>query len=171
MWASSDIKLSLKCKLYNALVMTIVLYNGECWTLKAQDLKRLEGFHFRCLRKITRMHRCPGMENLEVDRASKIEVFKIAKLPTIEAMLREKRLRWFGHLTREKDDDPAKRTMQKEKENRSKWFRSLEQDLKIKGMSVQAAEINALDKPGWRKFSKSVFAGRIIPISRRCPSE
>ena len=49
-WANTWIPLLLKSRLYKALVMTIALYNGECWLLKEQDIKTLEGFHFRFLK-------------------------------------------------------------------------------------------------------------------------
>jgi hypothetical protein len=165
-WSSPDISVYLKCRLYQALVMTIVLYNGECWTMKKQDLARLEGFHFRCLRRITRTHRCPGMGKSVIDRATKKEVFKTAKLPGIEEMLREKRLRWFGHLTREKDGDPAKETLKQEQTNNSKWFKVLQQDFKWKGISVQEAEEKATDKLLWRKLSSSVYIGARSSRSR-----
>ena len=38
-WAAKNIPLKLKCNLYKALVMTILLYNGECCTVNARDLK------------------------------------------------------------------------------------------------------------------------------------
>ena len=86
-WASRDVSLGLKCQLYKALVMTIVLYNSECWTLKKSDLQKLEGFHFRCLRRITRNKRRPETEEMEIDRASKKDVFGAAKVPIIEEMI------------------------------------------------------------------------------------
>jgi hypothetical protein len=134
--------------------------------MKKQDLARLEGFHFRCLRRITRTHRCPGMGKSVIDRATKKEVFKTAKLPGIEEMLREKRLRWFGHLTREKDGDPAKETLKQEQTNNSKWFKVLQQDFKWKGISVQEAEEKATDKLLWRKLSSSVYIGARSSRSR-----
>ena len=168
-WDSTNINLKLKSRLYSVLVMTIVLYNGECWTIKQQDLKRLEAFHFRCLKRISRMHRCPGFLHKEVDHASKHEVFKITKMTTIEAMLTEKRLRWFGHLIRESDGDPAKETLQTERRNGSKWFRLLKKDFEFKGISVEKAEVKALDRAVWRKMSKSVYEGSKFgdPIQER----
>ena len=81
-WADHNIPIKLKCQLYKALVMTIVLYNGECWLLNKQDLTKLEGFHFRCLRRITRKQRCPGLGNMQVDRASRKEVLIVSQVPT-----------------------------------------------------------------------------------------
>jgi hypothetical protein len=158
-WSSHDVSVLLKCRLYEALVMTILLYNGECWTMKKNDLQRLEGFHFRCLRRITRAHRCPGLDKSKIDKATKEEVFKTAKIPGIAEMLREKRLRWFGHLSRVEDGDPAKETLKQEKRNNSNWFKMLQRDFDIKGISIQKAEEKAVDKPMWRMLTKALYAG------------
>ena len=38
--------------------------------------------------------------DMEIDRASREDVFEASRMPTVEEMLREKRLRWFGHFMR-----------------------------------------------------------------------
>ena len=38
--------------LYRALVMSVLLYAAETWTLLAADLRSLEAFHIRCQRQI-----------------------------------------------------------------------------------------------------------------------
>ena len=43
-----------------------------------------------------------GLGDMEIDRASREDVFKASRMPIGEELLREKRLRWFGHLMREK---------------------------------------------------------------------
>ncbi len=52
-WRTKNLPLGLKIKLFKTLILTILLYNGECWNLEAQDIRMLEGFQFRCLKKIT----------------------------------------------------------------------------------------------------------------------
>jgi len=42
-----------KVRLYQALVMTVLLYAAETWTLLAADLKTLETFYMRCQRQIS----------------------------------------------------------------------------------------------------------------------
>jgi hypothetical protein len=155
-WADSGISLRLKCLLYKALVMTILLYNGECWSLRKQDIKKLEGFHFRCLRRLTRKRRRPGLGDMEIDRASKEDVFKASRMPTVEELLREKRLRWFGHLMREDDDEPAKQIFWREREHNSKWFRLLAADLTSRGLSFEEAQSMASNKSNWRKVSSAM---------------
>ena len=155
LWASAGIPLSLKCQLYKALVMTVVLYNGECWLMKKQDLERLEGFHFRCLRRLTRKKRQRDLGDMDIDKASKKDVFNAAKVPGIEELLREKRLRWFGHLMREKEGDPAKEAMREEKRRDSKWYQQLRADLATRKLSVEKAEIVAQNRVRWRSVSSA----------------
>jgi len=40
---------STKRNLYNAVVLSILLYGAETWTIKAPDLRRLTIFHNRCV--------------------------------------------------------------------------------------------------------------------------
>ena len=48
---------------------------------------------------------------MEIDKPSREDVFEASGMPTVEELLREKRLRWFGHLMREDDDEPAKQIL------------------------------------------------------------
>ena len=157
-WASTGIPLLLKSRLYKALVMTIALYNGECWLLRKQDIKTLEGFHFRSLRRLTRKKRRRDLGSMDIDKASRKEVFNTAEIPTIEELLREKRLRWFGHLMRENENDPARKTLMREKATNSKWYQQLTNDFKTRKLNVKEAEAKALDKVVWRRISYARLA-------------
>ena len=85
-----------------------------------------------------------------LDSNNKVEIFGITQVPSIEEMLREKRMRWFGHLVREKTGDPAKATLYHEMDQKSKWWRQLLKDFKMRKMTVEEAMKLALDKPAWR---------------------
>ena len=54
---------------------------------------------------------------MEIDRASRQDVFKASRMPTVEELLREKRLRWFDHLMREDDNEPSTQIFWREKEH------------------------------------------------------
>ena len=57
--------------------------------MRKQDIKTLEGFHFGSLRRLTRKKIRRDLGNMDIDKATKEEVFKTAKTPTIEEVLRE----------------------------------------------------------------------------------
>ena len=170
-WMTGDISFKLKCRLYFAIIMTVLLYNGECWTVTKFDLNRLEGFHFRCVRRMTRKIRNPDMDDeCKDDHATHEEVFRAAEIPRIADMLREKRLRWVGHLAREDEDDPARKILLKEMEGKSQWWTQVENDLKTTGgVTVKNVLKKAADKPMWRKISSCSYdaSRRRSPNHRR----
>ena len=161
-WMTGDISLKLKCDLYFAIVMTVLLYNGECWVVSPRDLKRLEGFHFRCARRITRRTRCPDMaDDHKEDRASHAEVFRVSRLPRIDDMLREKRLRWFGHLARGEEGDPAKNALEQEMaQGDSKWWAQMVADFKLTKIGVKNSLKMAANRSKWRNLSACRAAQR-----------
>ena len=74
---------------------------------------------------------------MDIDKAAKEEVFKTAKTPTIEELLREKRLRWFGHHMQEEENDPARETLMREKARNSKWYQQLTNDFTTRKINVK----------------------------------
>jgi hypothetical protein len=76
--------------------MSILLYACETWTLRQEQLQRLEVFHNRCIRRLK------GVTML--DRVSNASLH--AKEPAthpISAWIAKHRLRWIGHLARRED--------------------------------------------------------------------
>ena len=48
----SNLPVKTKRSVYNACVMSVLLYGSECWVLLRRDLKRLNSFHHRCVRTV-----------------------------------------------------------------------------------------------------------------------
>ena len=92
---------------------------------------------------------------MDIDKPSKKDVFNAAKVPGIGELLREKRLRWFRHLIREKERDPAKEKMREENRRDSKWYQQLKADMATRKLSVKEAEIVARDRVRWRSVSSA----------------
>ena len=90
-------KLSIKTKaaIYRACVCSTLLYGSETWTLSKANEKKLNTFHFRCLRRILRItwqHKIPN----EV-------VLKRTGLTTMYTTLSQYKLRCLGHVRRMED--------------------------------------------------------------------
>ena len=78
--------------LYNAYVLTCLLYSCETWVVYQRHLKHLERFRQRCLWSVLGIHwitHTPGTEVLEK-----------ANMIKIEAHIHRHRLRWVGHVVR-----------------------------------------------------------------------
>ena len=75
---------------YSACILSTLLYGSETWTPYARQEERLQIFHLRNLRFIL------GIKWEE--RKTNVEVLEIAGLPSIYTLLRQRRLRWLGHV-------------------------------------------------------------------------
>jgi len=51
-WESKDISTRTKVRVYRVLVLSVLLYNSETWTMKAADESRLHMFEMAMLRQI-----------------------------------------------------------------------------------------------------------------------
>ena len=84
-----------KVAVYNACIVSTLLYGSETWTTYARQERRLNSFHMRCLRRILGI----SWE----DKVPNTEVLSRANLPTMFTLLRQRRLRWLGHVHRMDD--------------------------------------------------------------------
>ena len=62
-WRAQNISNQTKIALYKSLVLSIVLYAAETWTLKKRDQRRLLSFEMSCLRRILGISRRDKIRN------------------------------------------------------------------------------------------------------------
>ena len=89
-WSQHGIKLHTKIIVYKVCVLTALLYASKTWTLYKHQLRLLEGFHQRCLRRIFHIK--------WLSHVLDTELLVKAKLPSIQWIVMKSCLRWFGHL-------------------------------------------------------------------------
>ena len=51
-WTNNKLSVHTKVQVYNACVLSTLLYGSECWTLHSHEERRLNSFHLRCLRRL-----------------------------------------------------------------------------------------------------------------------
>ena len=84
-----------KRQVYRAVVVSVLLYGAETWTLKAQHLRRLNSFHNRYVRTILGVTRYqPWKERITSKHLS--SAFGMQQ--SIPDLIMEQRLRWLGHV-------------------------------------------------------------------------
>ena len=139
LWKSKQLSIPLKCKLYRALVLSVVLYSSETWTMNKSTQRKLESFHTSCLRRIL----CFSY----LERSTNEEVLARSRMSTLSAMIKIKRLNWFGHILRMNDDRLALRAFTWEptekyryakrapEGQRMTWMDQLEEDCSRNNMS------------------------------------
>ena len=92
--------ISPKMKVYQACVLSTLLYSNETWTLYSCQERWFNTFHLRCLRR-----------NLGItwqDRVPNKDVLAQVVLPSMFSLLIQRWLRWLRHVSRMKDGRIAK---------------------------------------------------------------
>ena len=88
---------NLKIKIYKTIILSVVLYGCEAWSLKLREERRLRVFENRILRRIFGPKRD---ENGEWRRLHNEELHSLDRSPNIVRVIKSRRLRWAGHVTR-----------------------------------------------------------------------
>ncbi|CAG9128775.1 unnamed protein product [Plutella xylostella] len=91
-WRNNKLNISTKVLVYKTCVLSILLYASETWTTYSMHERRLNAFHMRCLRAI--------LDVTWKDRMSNERVLDITRTCSITATLKQRRLRWLGHVLR-----------------------------------------------------------------------
>ena len=89
-WTNPKLAVKTKMVVYNACVVSTLMYGSEKWTTYNRQEKRLNSFHLRSIRRVL------GIS--WQDRVSNTEVLSLANLPNMFTLLRQRRLRWLGHV-------------------------------------------------------------------------
>ena len=158
-WGERGITLRTKLAVYRAVVITSLLYGCESWTLYRKQLKSLDQFHLRCLRKI--------MGISWKDQIPNTEVLRRAALPGIEALIMMAQMRWVGHVVRMNDTRLPKTIFFSELASGArnvgrphKRFKdSLKTSLGACGIPRKGWEILASDRRSWRVETRKGVKG------------
>lgn len=94
-WENRMLTTNTKMQVYQACVLSTLLYGSEAWTLYSHQECRLNTFHLRSLRKIL------GIK--WQDHIPNTSVLELAGIQSMYAILSQRRLRWLGHVRRMDD--------------------------------------------------------------------
>ena len=93
---SRDITLSTKVRLVKAMVIPVVMYGCESWTVKKAEHRRIDAFELWCWRRLLRV---PWTAR----RSNQSTLKKISPGCSLEGMMLKLKLQYFGHLVRKVD--------------------------------------------------------------------
>ena len=110
---SRDITLPTKVCLVNAMVFPVVMYGCESWTVKKVELRRIDSFELWCRRRLLRV---PWTAR----RSSQSILKEISPGCSLEGLMLNLKLHYFGHLMR-RADSFEKTLMLGKSEGRRKW--------------------------------------------------
>ena len=102
-WNQARLSLAIKLRLYMALIVPILLYASETWTVNKVDLDRLQAFHMRCQWRILGVRWFDKIKNVTISSSN--------GLPSIGDMLHDRRHSLFGHVVRMDPLSPANQAL------------------------------------------------------------
>ena len=95
-WNNTHLSEKLKVRVYEACILSVLLYGSESWPTYRKQEDKLNAFHFRCLRNILGI--------LWQDRVPNTDILNRTESTDMYTILRRRRLRWAGHVRRMDDD-------------------------------------------------------------------
>ena len=96
-WNDKNIALSSKIRLMRSLVISILLYACESWTLTADTERRIQAVEMRCYRRLLGISYKDHVTNEEVRNRIKQASGPYEDLLTT---VKRRKLKWYGHITR-----------------------------------------------------------------------
>lgn len=150
---SEKVRLTKRVALFRALVEPIFLYNSETWVLNETDMKLIDAFQRRLLRRLLNVYWPNIMPNEEVMERTGCEAWS--------RTIVKRRLRLFGHILRLPRDTPINlaiaegiRAVPMPPGRRKKtWLDNIREDLSSVGIQgdLEALRRQAQDRAFWKR--------------------
>ena len=143
-----------KIRVFKTLVLPVLLYGCETWTLNADLKRRIDAFGTRCLRRI--------MGYRWDDFVSNQRLLRETESRPITSIVRQRQLRLYGHVARFPEADPAYQVLfvpnnpewvRPRGRPRRSWLEQIDQSCReLLTMGREPARRLARDDPGeWRR--------------------
>ena len=157
MWKNHQLTLSTKLKVYQACVLSTLLYGSESWTTYARQENRLESLHLRCLRRIIGI--------MWQDRVTNTAVLDKAGSLSMHLMICQHRLRWLGRVHRMEDGHIPKDLLYGQLPSGRRplgrpalrYKDVCKRDLKLTDINPESWEKLADDRDSWRHAVRDGF--------------
>ncbi|KAJ4444398.1 hypothetical protein ANN_06190 [Periplaneta americana] len=155
--SSSLLSKNLKVRIYKTVILPIVLYGCETWTLTLREEQRLRVFENKILRKIfgTKRDEVTG----EWRKLHNTELHVLYSSPDIIRNIKSRRLRWAGHVARMGESRNAYRMLVGRPEGkrplgrpRRRWEDNIKMDLREMGYDDREWVNFAQDRDRWRAY-------------------
>ena len=152
----NNITFSADCiKIYTTIILPVVLYGCETWSLTLREERRLRMFENRVLRRVFGPKR-DEMKG-EWGKLHNEELNDLYSLPNIVRVVKSRRMRWAGHVARMVEDRGVHRVLVGKPEGkrplgrpRRRWEYNIKMDLQeVEGGRGDWMEL-AQDRDGWR---------------------
>ncbi|KAJ4436915.1 hypothetical protein ANN_17047 [Periplaneta americana] len=164
--SSSLLSKNLKVRIYKTVILPVLLYGCETWTLTLREEHRLRVFENKVLRKTfgTKRDEVTG----EWRKLHNTELHALYSSPDIIRNLKSRRLRWAGHVARMGESRNAYRVLVERPEGkiplgrpRRRWEDNIKMDLREVGYDDRDWNNPAQDRDRWRAYVRAAMNLRV----------
>ena len=160
-WKNKAISKETKVQVYETMVLSILCYNSETWTLTAVTNRQLRVFEMVCLRRIMDVTQRDHIKNVDIRACLDIS-------RGYSRGIQARRLRYFGHVVRMGQHRLPNIALYGRVEGnrpkgrpRKRWLDNVTDDCYHRGWSIAEATHLATDRQCWRTY---------IRLSQRAPA-
>ncbi|KAJ4444137.1 hypothetical protein ANN_05926 [Periplaneta americana] len=164
--SSSLLSKNLKVRIYKTVILPVLLYGCETWTLTLREEHRFRVFENKVLRKIS------GAKRDEVTgewrKLHNTELHALYSSPDIIRNIKSRRLRWAGHVARMGESRNAYRVLVGRPEGkrplgrpRRRWEDNIKMDLREVGYDDRDWINLAQYRDRWRAYVRAAMNLRI----------
>jgi len=151
---------NLKIKIYRTIILPVVLYGCETWSLTLREERKLRVFENMVLRRIFGPSR--GEVTGEWRRLHNEELNDLFSSPNIVRVIKSRRMRWAGHVARMGDEGGSigswwgngKRPLGRP---RHRQVDNITMDLQEVGCGYMNWTWLVQDRDGWRRLVSAVM--------------
>ena len=152
---NKQLSMATKREVYKAVVLPTLLYGAETWTVKADSVRRMRGFHNSCIRSMLGVSRLQQWK----ERITSRELAEtIGMTESMAKILRRHCLRWLGRVARMEDSRMPKQLLFGELERlrprhgiKRRW-----RDLVVADVQAVGLEVGWTEKSGRRSADSAV---------------
>ncbi|KAJ4425862.1 hypothetical protein ANN_27488 [Periplaneta americana] len=153
---------NMKVRIYKTVILPVVLYGCETWTLILKEEQRLRVFENKILRKIFEAKR--DEVRGEWRKLHNAELHALYSSPDIIRNIKSRRLRWAGHVSRMGESRNAYRMLVGRPEGkrplgrpRQRWEDNIKMDLREVGYDDRDRINLAQDRDQWRAYVRAAM--------------
>jgi hypothetical protein len=163
--SSCLISKNLKIKIHKTVILPVVLYGCETWSLTLGEKHRLRVFENRVLRRIFGPKR---EEEVSWRKLHNDKLHSLYSSPNIVRVIKSRKMRWAGHVARMEEGRGVYRFLVGRPEGKRplgrpelRWEDNIKMDLRETGIDGANWIQLAQDRVQWRAFVNTVMKLRV----------
>jgi hypothetical protein len=158
-WASRELSMTTKVRLFNSNVKSVLLYGAETWRTTKTTIEKVQTFINSCLRRILKIRWPDTISNANLWE-------RTCQLPA-EEEIKKRRWGWIGHTLRKLPTSVTRQALKwnpqgkrKRGRPRNTWRRDFEADTAKMGYTWNQLERMAQDRRLWRSLVGGPYPSR-----------